>query len=118
MQELNRVLVEKLEEKMKGTSVEGTMEHLFRGKFTNYVSCINVDDRSLRDEEYYDLQMPVKGCKDLYASLDEYVREEVLDLKDVWYESETPIWRLLRAKTTGSRKMARNPASQVSHSQP
>ena len=67
VQELNRVLVEKLEEKMKGTSVEGTMEHLFRGKFTNYVSCINVDDKSLRDEEYYDLQMPVKGCKDLYA---------------------------------------------------
>jgi len=79
VQELNRVLVEKLEEKMKGTSVEGTMEHLFRGKFTNYVSCINVDDKSLRDEEYYDLQMPVKGCKDLYASLDEYVKEEVLD---------------------------------------
>ena len=79
VQELNRVLVEKLEEKMKGTSVEGTMEHLFRGKFTNYVSCINVNDKSLRDEEYYDLQMPVKGCKDLYASLDEYVREEVLD---------------------------------------
>ena len=43
------------------------------------MSCINVDDKSLRDEEYYDLQMPVKGCKDLYASLDEYVKEEVLD---------------------------------------
>ena len=79
VQELNRVLVEKLEEKMKGTSVEGTMEHLFRGKFTNYVSCIDVDDKSLRDEEFYDLQMPVKGCKDLYASLDEYVKEEVLN---------------------------------------
>jgi hypothetical protein len=79
VQELNRVLVEKLEEKMKGTSVEGTMEHLFRGKFTNYVTCINVDDKSLRDEEYYDLQMPVKGCKDLYSSFDEYVREETLD---------------------------------------
>lgn len=88
VQELNRVLVEKLEEKMKGTSVEGTMEHLFRGKFTNYVSCINVDDKSLRDEEYYDLQMPVKGCKDLYASLDEYVKEELLD-GDNQYHSDT-----------------------------
>ena len=44
-QELNRVLVDKLEEKMKGTSVEGTMAHLFRGKFSNYVRCIAVDDR-------------------------------------------------------------------------
>ena len=69
VQELNRVLVDKLEEKMKGTSVEGTMAHLFRGKFTNYVKCINVEDVSLRDEDFYDLQMPVKGCKDLYASL-------------------------------------------------
>ncbi len=63
VQELNRVLVDKLEEKMKGTSVEGTMAHLFRGKFTNYVSCTNVDDTSLRDEEFYDLQLVVKGCK-------------------------------------------------------
>ena len=55
-------------------SVEGTMAHLFRGKFTNYVRCINVDDSSLRDETFYDLQMPVKGCKDIYASFDEYVR--------------------------------------------
>ena len=79
VQELNRVLVDKLEEKMKGTSVEGTMAHLFRGKFTNYVRCINVEDSSLRDEDFYDLQIPVKGCKDLYASLDEYVKEEILD---------------------------------------
>mmetsp|Transcript_41401 Transcript_41401/g.100498 ORF Transcript_41401/g.100498 Transcript_41401/m.100498 type:complete len:1169 (+) Transcript_41401:70-3576(+) len=79
VQELNRVLVDKLEEKMKGTSVEGTMAHLFRGKFTNYVRCINVADESQRDEDFYDLQIPVKGCKDLYASLDEYVKEEILD---------------------------------------
>jgi len=87
VQELNRVLVDKLEEKMKGTSVEGTMAHLFRGKFTNYVRCINVDDESQRDEDFYDLQIPVKGCKDLYASLDEYVKEEILD-GDNQYHSE------------------------------
>lgn len=88
VQELNRVLVDKLEEKMKGTSVEGTMAHLFRGKFTNYVRCINVADESQRDEDFYDLQIPVKGCKDLYASLDEYVKEEILD-GDNQYHSET-----------------------------
>jgi ubiquitin carboxyl-terminal hydrolase 7 len=87
VQELNRVLVDKLEEKMKATSVEGTMAHLFRGKFTNYVRCVNVDDVSTRDEDFYDLQMPVKGCKDLYASLDEYVKEETLD-GDNQYQSE------------------------------
>ena len=87
VQELNRVLVDKLEEKMKGTSVEGTMAHLFKGKFSNYVKCISVEDVSLRDEEFYDLQMPVKGMPNLYASFDEYVKEETLD-GDNQYHSE------------------------------
>ena len=59
--------------------MQGTMAHLFRGTYTNYVKCINVEDVSLRDEVFYDLQMPVKGCKDLYASLDEYIKEEILE---------------------------------------
>jgi len=63
------------------------MAHLFRGKFTNYLRCVNVEDVSTRDEDFYDLQMPVKGCKDLYASLDEYVKEETLE-GDNQYQSE------------------------------
>jgi len=63
------------------------MAHLFRGTFTNYVKCINVQDVSLRDEVFYDLQIPVKGCKDMYASFDEYVKEETLD-GDNQYQSE------------------------------
>ena len=71
----------------QATSVEGTMAHLFRGKFTNYLRCVNVEDVSTRDEDFYDLQMPVKGCKDLYASLDEYVKEETLEGENQ-YQSE------------------------------
>lgn len=67
--------------------MQGTMAHLFRGTYTNYVKCINVEDVSLRDEVFYDLQMPVKGCKDLYASLDEYIKEEILE-GDNQYHSE------------------------------
>ena len=63
------------------------MAHLFRGKFTNYLRCVNVEDVSTRDEDFYDLQMPVKGCKDLYASLDEYVKEETLEGENQ-YQSE------------------------------
>jgi ubiquitin carboxyl-terminal hydrolase 7 len=32
VQELNRILCDRLEEKMKGTSVEGTIARLFEGK--------------------------------------------------------------------------------------
>ncbi|KAI3938560.1 hypothetical protein MKW98_016065 [Papaver atlanticum] len=79
VQELNRVLCEKLEDKMKGTLVEGTIQQLFEGHYMNYTECINVDYKSTRKESFYDLQLDVKGCKDVYASFDKYVEVERLE---------------------------------------
>ncbi|KAK6147384.1 hypothetical protein DH2020_018296 [Rehmannia glutinosa] len=79
VQELNRVLSEKLEDKMKGTVVEGTIQKLFEGHHMNYIECINVDFKSTRKESFYDLQLDVKGCKDVYASFDKYVEVERLE---------------------------------------
>ncbi|CAI7925749.1 unnamed protein product [Closterium sp. NIES-53] len=79
VQELNRVLCEKLEDKMKGTVVEGTIEKLFEGHVMNYIECDNVDYKSTRKESFYDLQLDVKGCRDVYASFDKYVEVERLD---------------------------------------
>ncbi|KAI8573371.1 hypothetical protein RHMOL_Rhmol01G0271900 [Rhododendron molle] len=75
VQELNRVLCEKLEDKMKGTVVEGTIQQLFEGHHMNYIECINVDYKSTRKESFYDLQLDVKGCRDVYASFDKYVED-------------------------------------------
>uniref|UniRef100_A0A8R7TGR9 Ubiquitin carboxyl-terminal hydrolase n=1 Tax=Triticum urartu TaxID=4572 RepID=A0A8R7TGR9_TRIUA len=79
VQELNRVLSEKLEDKMKGTVVEGTIQQLFEGHHMNYIECINVDFKSTRKESFYDLQLDVKGCQDVYASFDKYVEVERLE---------------------------------------
>ncbi|KAH9610514.1 hypothetical protein KSS87_011420 [Heliosperma pusillum] len=79
VQELNRVLCEKLEDKMKGTVVEGTIQKLFEGHHMNYIECVNVDYKSTRKESFYDLQLDVKGCRDVYASFDKYVEVEKLD---------------------------------------
>ncbi|XP_047333401.1 ubiquitin C-terminal hydrolase 12-like isoform X2 [Impatiens glandulifera] len=79
VQELNRVLCEKLEDKMKGTVVEGTIQQLFEGHHMNYIECINVDYKSTRKESFYDLQLDVKGCKDVYSSFDKYVEVERLE---------------------------------------
>ncbi|KAI3906979.1 hypothetical protein MKW92_023595 [Papaver armeniacum] len=79
VQELNRVLCEKLEDKMKGTAVEGTIQHLFEGHHMNYVECINVDYKSTRKESFYDIQLDVKGCQNVYASFDKYVEVECLE---------------------------------------
>ncbi|XP_042437838.1 ubiquitin C-terminal hydrolase 13-like isoform X3 [Zingiber officinale] len=79
VQELNRVLCEKLEDKMKRTVVEGTIQQLFEGHHTNYIECINVDYKSNRKESFYDLQLDVKGCQDVYASFDKFVEVEHLE---------------------------------------
>ena len=79
VQELNRVLCEKLEEQMKGTAVDGTVARLFEGHTENFVRCINVECESTRKESFMDLQLDVKGCKDVYASFDAYTAVETLD---------------------------------------
>ncbi|KAK1409859.1 hypothetical protein QVD17_36388 [Tagetes erecta] len=79
VQELNRVLCENLEDKMKGTVVEGTMQKLFEGHHMNYIKCVNMDFKSTRKESFYDLQLDVKGCRDVYASFDKYVQVERLE---------------------------------------
>nr|GEX04170.1 ubiquitin carboxyl-terminal hydrolase 12-like isoform X2 [Tanacetum cinerariifolium] len=79
IQEFNRDLCEKLEEKMKGTVVDGTIQRLFEGHHMNHIECIDVDYKSTRKESFYDLQLDVKGCRDVYASFDKYVEVERLE---------------------------------------
>ncbi|KAL3835481.1 hypothetical protein ACJIZ3_010217 [Penstemon smallii] len=77
--EFNRVLCEKLDDKMKGTVVEGTILELFEGHYMNYIDCVNVNLESIKKESFCDLQLDVKGCKDVYASFDKYVEVERLE---------------------------------------
>lgn len=63
VQEFLRVLLDKLECKMKGTSVEGTVPKLFEGKMLSYIKCKNIEVTSKRTETFYDIQLSVKGNK-------------------------------------------------------
>ncbi|RXH81275.1 hypothetical protein DVH24_005189 [Malus domestica] len=77
--EFNKFLSQKLEDKMKGTVVEGTIQQLFEGHYMNYTDCINVHYKSERKESFYDLQLDVKGCRDVYDSFDNYVTVQHLE---------------------------------------
>uniref|UniRef100_A0A3B4X2Q6 Ubiquitin carboxyl-terminal hydrolase 7 n=1 Tax=Seriola lalandi dorsalis TaxID=1841481 RepID=A0A3B4X2Q6_SERLL len=79
VQELCRVLLDNVENKMKGTCVEGTIPKLFRGKMVSYIQCKHVDYRSERIEDYYDIQLSIKGKKNIFESFKDYVATEQLD---------------------------------------
>lgn len=79
VQELCRVLLDNMEDKMKGTCVEGTIPALFEGKMLSYIKCKNVSYMSSRTEAFYDIQLNVKGKKDIYESFRDYVAVETLE---------------------------------------
>ncbi|KAL2863310.1 ubiquitin-specific protease UBP15 [Aspergillus lucknowensis] len=79
IQEASRILMDKLEEKMKGTPAEGTLTELFVGKTKTYISCINVDYESSRVEDFWDIQLSVRGNKNLDDCFKDYIRAETLE---------------------------------------
>lgn len=79
VQELSRKLMERLEEKMKGTIAEKALPQLFVGKTKTYISCINVDYESSRVEDFWDIQLNVRGNKTLDDSFRDYIQVETLE---------------------------------------
>ncbi|KAH9822072.1 ubiquitin carboxyl-terminal hydrolase 21-like [Teratosphaeria destructans] len=79
VQELSRILMEKLEARMKGTEAEDALPKMFVGKMKTYLKCINVDYESSRVEDFWDLQLNVSGCKTVDDSFKEYVQVETLE---------------------------------------
>ncbi|KAK4622245.1 Ubiquitin carboxyl-terminal hydrolase 21 [Fulvia fulva] len=79
VQELSRILMEKLETRMKGTEAENALNNMFVGKMKTYLKCVNVDYESSRIEEFWDLQLNVSGCKSLDDSFKDYIQKELLE---------------------------------------
>lgn len=83
-QELNRILLDRLEEKVKGTKADGKIKSFFEGEFENYIQCTEVEYSSNRDETFYDLQLNVRAedgrtLDTLEESFREFCREEILE---------------------------------------
>ena len=78
VQEFNCILAETLEGKMKGTASEGVYARMFTGKMKNSIVCEEVDFKSCRTESFSEVQLNVKGCRNIYESFDRYVESEEL----------------------------------------
>ncbi|KAL4464023.1 hypothetical protein ABPG74_005960 [Tetrahymena malaccensis] len=87
VQEFSCLFIEYLESKAeKIPQLKGQIKHLFQGKIQNYIKCINVEYESVREESFFEISLNLKGCKNIYESLDDYVKEELLE-KDNKYDT-------------------------------
>ena len=85
VQELSRILMERMEERMKGTAAENALPKMFVGKMKTYISCINVEYESSRIEDFWDIQLNVSGNKNLDDSLKDYVQVETMDGENKYF---------------------------------
>lgn len=88
VQELNRVLMDKLESAMKGSNVENNLNDIFVGKMKSFIKCVNVPYESSRVEDFWDIQLNVKGFKNLQESFKNYIEIEMLDGENKYQAGE------------------------------
>ncbi|KAL9102026.1 MAG: hypothetical protein Q9163_002781 [Psora crenata] len=85
VQELSRILMERMEERMKGTAAENALAKMFVGKMKTYISCIHVDYESSRIEDFWDIQLNVSGNKNLDDSFKDYIQVETMDGENKYF---------------------------------
>ena len=64
---------------MRGTPAEGALARLLSGEVQHTVTCTRVAHTSTRRERFYDLALDVRGCADVYESLERLTQPELLD---------------------------------------
>ncbi|KAL8923049.1 MAG: hypothetical protein Q9172_003295 [Xanthocarpia lactea] len=85
VQELSRILMERMEERMKGTEAENALAKMLVGKMKTYISCIHVDYESSRIEDFWDIQLNVSGNKNLDDSFRDYIQVETMDGENKYF---------------------------------
>ncbi len=69
VQELNRVLFTAIEKSLAGTAGQRIVSDLYRGMAVSLIQCTVCGTTPTRDEEFYDLSLPIKGFSGLVERL-------------------------------------------------
>jgi len=78
IQEFCRILLDKLESKMEGTTMEGIIPSLFQGQYVQYVRCRNVDYESRVQQPFYDVPLQVRNSANVTESFRDFCKSEIL----------------------------------------
>ncbi|KAH9600796.1 hypothetical protein LSM04_006301 [Trypanosoma melophagium] len=89
IQEMATLLRDNLEEKMKGTVTEGTINQLFQGCGEQKVETLDKQFKSCSRDVFYDIHLPLGSNKTLIESLESLTEKELLT-GDNKYRVEKP----------------------------
>eukprot|EP01069_Polyplicarium_translucidae_P004855 Polyplicarium_translucidae@DN2671_c0_g1_i1.p1 len=84
---IHRLLFEHVEEQMNGTPSEGVVKLLFEGVYESYVECVDFDHKVVRQMDFRDLQLDVRGLHSVSESLRKIVEPSIMG-GDKWFEAE------------------------------
>lgn len=91
VQELCRVMFDKLEETLKGTDQEDLINQLYQGEMKDYVKCLKCGHENSRKDNFLDISVDIKpfGSDDPYENLGEalkaFVTPETLSGNNQYY---------------------------------
>lgn len=77
--ELNRILFDRIEKQLRGTSIHDLINILYRGTVVNRVVCKSCGHKSERVEDFLDVSLVVRDFPTVEASLSAFVEDELLD---------------------------------------
>ena len=86
--ELNRLLIDALEKSLKRTSGEALCRTLYEGSCVNQIKCLSCMGVSERSEPYYDINLQIIDCPDMFVSLRKHCAAELLT-GDSAYQCDT-----------------------------
>ncbi len=66
-QELYRILLDKLEERLKGAPQDGEIKKMFSGVQETYIECTDVDYKSTKPEVFYDVNVNLRTDDGTYT---------------------------------------------------
>ena len=73
VQEFARMLCDALQQSMRAHGMRDAVAELFEGRTSSVTRCTRVEFSSEKEERFYDLSLPVQGCRSLHAALRQFV---------------------------------------------
>ena len=67
VQEFARMLCDALQQSMRAHGMRDAVAELFEGRTSSVTRCTRVEFSSEKEERFYDLSLPVQGCRSLHA---------------------------------------------------